>query len=111
VPARGSVLPSPLHSMPAVMNSGCWRAAMSAHEKERVHEHEKKVYDAAQLMGPDTVARSILHVVDLPTDTTIRDLTIRPRPHHEAGESPSVTRLVEGAQDSSTPIAAPSRIS
>jgi short-subunit dehydrogenase len=72
--------------------------------QERVHEHEKKVYDAAQLMGPDTVARSILHVIDLPTDTTIHDLTIRPMPHHKPGESPPVTRRVEGAQDSRTSI-------
>jgi NADP-dependent 3-hydroxy acid dehydrogenase YdfG len=79
--------------------------------QERVHEQEKRVYDAAQLMRPDTVARSILHVVDLPTDTTIHDLTIRPMPHHKPGESPSVTRLVEGAQDSSTAISPPSRVS
>jgi hypothetical protein len=72
--------------------------------QERVHEHEKKVYDATQLMGPDTVARSILHVVDLPTDTSIHDFTIRPMPHHKPGESPSVIRLVEGAQDSRTSI-------
>jgi NADP-dependent 3-hydroxy acid dehydrogenase YdfG len=50
--------------------------------QERVHEHEKKAYDPAQLMRPKTVARSILHVVDLPTDTTIHDLTIRPVLHH-----------------------------
>jgi len=76
--------------------------------QERVYEHEKKVYDAAELMRPDAVARSILHVVDLPTDTTIHDLTIRPMPHHEPGESPSVTCLVDEAQDSITSIAEPS---
>lgn len=75
--------------------------------QERVHEHEKKVYDAAQLMRPDTVARSILHVVDLPVDTTIHDLTIRPMPHHMPAESPSVTRLVEVTQESITPISQP----
>jgi hypothetical protein len=32
-------------------------------------------------MRPDTVARSILHVVDLPPDTTVHDLTIKPVPH------------------------------
>jgi NADP-dependent 3-hydroxy acid dehydrogenase YdfG len=67
--------------------------------QERVHEHEKKVYDAAQLMRPDMVARSILHVVDLPPDTTIHDLTIRPTPHPERSGLPSVARLVEEAQD------------
>jgi short-subunit dehydrogenase len=50
--------------------------------QERVHERENKLYDAAQLMRPDTVARSILHVIDLPADATIHDLTIRPAPHH-----------------------------
>jgi short-subunit dehydrogenase len=49
--------------------------------QQKVHEQEKKIYDAAQLMRPDTVARSILHVVDLPADTTVHDLTIKPVPH------------------------------
>jgi NADP-dependent 3-hydroxy acid dehydrogenase YdfG len=76
--------------------------------QERVHEHEQRVYDAAPLMRPDTVARSILHVVDLPTDSTIHDLTIRPMPQPMPAELPSVTRLVEVAQDSITPISQPS---
>ena len=46
--------------------------------QKRVHEHERKAYDAAQMMLPDTVALSILHVVDLPADATIHDFTIRP---------------------------------
>jgi short-subunit dehydrogenase len=79
--------------------------------QERVYEYEKKVYDAAELMGPDTVARSILHVVDLPIDTTIHDLTIRPMPPDKAGESRSVTRLMEAAHDSITSISPPSRVS
>jgi short-subunit dehydrogenase len=79
--------------------------------QEKVHEQEKRAYDAAQLMRPDTVARSILHVVDLPTDSTIHDLTIRPVPHYEPGESPSVTRLVEAAQDTSPSILSPSQVS
>ena len=79
--------------------------------QERVYEYEKKVYDAAELMGPDTVARSILHVVDLPIDTTIHDLTIRPMPPDKAGESRSVTRLMEAAHDSITSISPPFRVS
>ncbi len=54
--------------------------------QQKVHEHENKVYDAARLMRPDTVAQSILHVVDLPPDTTINDLTIRPMPHQQSSE-------------------------
>ncbi len=54
--------------------------------QEKVHGQEHKVYDAAQLMRPDTVARSILHIVDLPVDTTIYDLTIRPMPHQQSNE-------------------------
>jgi short-subunit dehydrogenase len=72
--------------------------------QERVHEQEKKVYDAAQLMRPDTVARSILHVVDLPADATIHDLTIRPMPHQRLHEAPSGTRLAKEAHDSGTSI-------
>ena len=76
--------------------------------QERVHEHEEKVYDTAQLKRPDTVARSILHVVDLPTDATIHDFTIRAMPQHMTAELPSVTRPVEVTQDSVTPISQPS---
>lgn len=54
----------------------------------KVHEQERKVYDAGNLMRPDTVARLILHVVDLPGDTTIHDLTIRPVPDRPSGGSP-----------------------
>jgi hypothetical protein len=63
--------------------------------QERVHEQEMKLYDAAQLIRPDTVARSILHVIDLPADATIYDLTIRPMPHHEPVETPCGTCLVK----------------
>ena len=38
--------------------------------QQKVHEHEKKVYDVEQLMRPETVARAILHVIDLPADST-----------------------------------------
>ena len=38
--------------------------------QEKVHEYENKTFDPAQLMTPQTVARSILHVVDLSPDTT-----------------------------------------
>jgi NADP-dependent 3-hydroxy acid dehydrogenase YdfG len=75
--------------------------------QERVHEQEKRVYDAARLMRPDTVARSILHVVDLPADATIHDLTIRPTPHHEPAEPPCSGTCRVG-NDSSTFISPPS---
>jgi NADP-dependent 3-hydroxy acid dehydrogenase YdfG len=54
--------------------------------QQKVHEHENKVYDAAQLMRPDTLAQSILHVVDLPEDASIQDLTIRPVPQQQSSE-------------------------
>jgi short-subunit dehydrogenase len=64
--------------------------------QERVHEQEKKVYDGAQLMRPDTVARSILHVIDLPADATIHDLTIRPMPHQKPVEPPCAGTCLMG---------------
>jgi short-subunit dehydrogenase len=51
--------------------------------QEKVHEQEGKVYDRKLWIQPETVASSILHVLDLPRDATIPELTIRalvPRP-------------------------------
>ncbi len=46
----------------------------------KVHEQEDAAYDAGRWIQPDTVAESILHVIDLPQDATVSDLTIRPAP-------------------------------
>ena len=47
--------------------------------QEKVHEQEGRTYDASRWIQPDTVADSILHVLDLPADATIPELVIRPR--------------------------------
>ena len=47
--------------------------------QEKVHEQEGKEYDASDWIDPDTVVDAILHVLDLPDDATVSDLTIRPR--------------------------------
>lgn len=44
----------------------------------KVHEQEGKDYDPADWIAPGTVAEAILHVLDLPRDATICDLTLRP---------------------------------
>ena len=46
--------------------------------QEKVHRQEGKEYDAADWIRPETVADAILHVLDLPRDATISDLTVRP---------------------------------
>lgn len=46
----------------------------------KVHEQEGKDYDADAWIQPDTVADAILHVLDLPRDATIPDLSVRPGP-------------------------------
>ncbi|MEI5674684.1 MULTISPECIES: SDR family oxidoreductase [unclassified Nocardioides] len=43
-----------------------------------VHRQEGKAYDAAAWIRPETVADAVLHVLDLPRDATISDLTVRP---------------------------------
>ena len=48
--------------------------------QERVHEQEGKAYDAAAWIRPETVADAILHVLDLPRDATIPDVTVKPGP-------------------------------
>ncbi len=48
--------------------------------QQRVHEHEGKEYDAGEWIRPETVADAILHVLDLPRDATIPDVTVSPGP-------------------------------
>ena len=43
-----------------------------------MHEQEGKEYDASAWIDPATVVDAILHVLDLPDDATVSDLTIRP---------------------------------
>ena len=47
--------------------------------QEKVHEQEGRTYDASRWLRPETVADSILHVLDLPPEATIPELVIRPR--------------------------------
>ena len=47
--------------------------------QEKVHEQEGRTYDASRWIRPETVADSVLHVLDLPTDATIPELVVRPR--------------------------------
>jgi short-subunit dehydrogenase len=45
-----------------------------------VHRQEGKEYDADRWSDPETVAATILHVLDLPRDSTVPDVTVRPAP-------------------------------
>ncbi len=45
----------------------------------KVHEQEGRDYDPADWIDPATVVDAVLHVLALPDDATISDLTIRPR--------------------------------
>lgn len=47
--------------------------------QEKVHAQEGREYDAGDWIDPGTVVEAILHVLDLPPDATVSDLTIRPR--------------------------------
>jgi short-subunit dehydrogenase len=46
--------------------------------QEKVHEQEGRTYDASRWISPETVADTILHVLDLPRDATIPEVTVRP---------------------------------
>lgn len=46
--------------------------------QEKVHSQEGKEYDATAWIRPETVADAILHLLDLPRDATITDLSVRP---------------------------------
>lgn len=46
--------------------------------QEKVHEQEGRTYDASRWISVDTVVDTIVHVIDLPADATIPDVTVRP---------------------------------
>ncbi|RYB91016.1 SDR family oxidoreductase [Nocardioides oleivorans] len=46
--------------------------------QEKVHEQEGRTYDASRWISSDTVVDTIVHVIDLPGDATIPDVTVRP---------------------------------
>jgi NADP-dependent 3-hydroxy acid dehydrogenase YdfG len=46
--------------------------------QEKVHEQEGGTYDASRWIRPETVAETLVHVLDLPTDATIPEVTVRP---------------------------------
>ena len=48
--------------------------------QEKVHHQEGREYDASRFLRPETVAASILHVLDLPPEATIPELVLRPAP-------------------------------
>ncbi len=48
--------------------------------QQRVHDQEGKEYDAGDWIAPATVAATILHVLDLPGDATVPDVTVSPGP-------------------------------
>jgi short-subunit dehydrogenase len=46
--------------------------------QEKVHEQEGRTYDSSQWISPETVAATMLHVLDLPRDATIPEVSVRP---------------------------------
>jgi short-subunit dehydrogenase len=44
----------------------------------KVHEQEGRTYDSSLWISPETVAATILHVLDVPRDATIPEVTVRP---------------------------------
>ncbi|KQY54483.1 MULTISPECIES: SDR family oxidoreductase [unclassified Nocardioides] len=48
--------------------------------QQKVHEQEGAAYDASNWIDPQTAAGTIVHVLDLPGDATIPEVTIRPAP-------------------------------
>jgi NADP-dependent 3-hydroxy acid dehydrogenase YdfG len=48
--------------------------------QQKVHEQEGKHYEPADWVSPVSVAGTVLHLLDLPQDAPIPDITVRPRP-------------------------------
>ena len=48
--------------------------------QEKVHRQEGRDYDASAWVDPRTVAATILHVLDLPRDATVPEVSVHPTP-------------------------------
>jgi NAD(P)-dependent dehydrogenase (short-subunit alcohol dehydrogenase family) len=48
--------------------------------QQKVHAQEGKDYDPDAWSAPETVAATILHVLDLPGDSTVPEVSVRPTP-------------------------------
>lgn len=48
--------------------------------QEKVHDQEGVTYDAERWIQPETVVSTILHVLDLPPDAVLAEVTVRPTP-------------------------------
>lgn len=46
--------------------------------QRKVHEQEGRAYDPSRWISPETVADTVRHVLDLPADATIPEVTVRP---------------------------------
>ena len=46
----------------------------------KVHQQEGKPYDAADWASPESAAATIVHLLDLPRDSTVPDIRFRPAP-------------------------------
>lgn len=46
--------------------------------QEQVHEQEGRAYDAGRWIAAASVAEAILHVLDLPEDSTVPEMVLRP---------------------------------
>jgi short-subunit dehydrogenase len=46
--------------------------------QEKVHAQEGGTYDSSKWISPETVAATILHVLDVPRDATVPEVVIRP---------------------------------
>lgn len=60
--------------------SGIHPGRVATPMQEKVHTQEDKDYDPGAWSDPATVAEAIRHVVDLPRDSTIPELLLRPGP-------------------------------
>lgn len=48
--------------------------------QQKVHAQEGKDYDPDAWSAPETVAATVLHVLDLPADSTVPEVSVRPVP-------------------------------
>lgn len=54
--------------------------------QETVHRHENRAYEPERWIAPETVATTVLTVLDLPRDAEISDITVRVGPGDAGGK-------------------------
>lgn len=64
---------------PELRVSSIYPGRVATQMQAAIHEYEQRAYDPTRYIQPDSVARTIMQAIQLPTDAGWNDIDIRPR--------------------------------